>query len=277
MRSLLQLFARFGGFFLFVLLEGICFYLIVQFNKTQGQIWFSSANAFVGAAYDTYDGAVDYLALKREIRELMEENARLRKALEKARPGIDTLTTDTARIDSIRRTYTFIPADVISNSINRNNNTLTLDKGRRDGVEPHMGVISDDGVIGIVRAVSANYASVGSILHRDTRISASIRRTGSFGSLVWRGNDPRYMELEAIPKHADIKVGDIVETSGFSAIFPSGLRIGTVKSVEKISGGNFYDIKVELDEDLSRLKYAYVVNYLARKELSELEAATANE
>lgn len=277
MGSLLRLFARFGGFFLFVLLEGICFYLIVQLNTKQGQIWFSSANFLVGKAYDTYDSAVDYIHLKEEIAQLMEDNARLRRTLEATRPAIDTALVDTARLDTITQIFSYIPADIINNSINRFNNYLTIDRGRSDSIAASMGVISEDGVVGIVRAVSENYASVLSILHPETRISASVKRNKYFGSLVWTGDDPQYMELQAIPKYAVVLAGDTIVTSGYSSIFPAGIFIGTVENVVLKSGDNFFSIQVKLNIDMGTIRHAYVVKNLYREELTKLSEGEKNE
>lgn len=281
MRSLLRLFARFGGFFLFVLLEGICFYLIVnsKANTKQSQIWASSANVMTGYAYDRYDAAVDYLTLNKKIDKLMRENAALRAQLENARDPLDTLgpVTATVRLDTARQVYTYIPADVINNSVNRNNNTFTLDRGRRDGVEPGMGVITEDGVAGIVRSVSQHYAAVLSILHRDVRISARIKRNNEFGSLAWTGEDPRFMELQAVPKYVEVNVDDTIVTSGHSLIFPADLYIGKVVETKVESGNNFHDIKVLLGVNMRQLRHAYVVKNLRREELDKLTEEAANE
>ncbi len=270
MRSLLRLFVRFSGFFLFVLLEGICFYLVVQFNTRQSQIWFSSANAFIGAAYDSYDATIDYFGLNKEIERLSLENARLRRELRARRPEVDTVMTDTAFLDTAVQIYSFIPAEVINNSVNRNNNRLTLDKGRAAGLAPEMGVINEDGVVGIVLGVSEHYATVMSILHRQMSLSVSIKRNGYFGSLVWVDNDPQFMELQAIPKYVQVVVGDTIQTSGYSSIFPAGIDVGVVDSFKMDESGNFFEIKIRLHIDMGKIEHTYVVKNLRKEELDRL-------
>ena len=272
MRNLLQFFMRFGGLLLFALLEGVCFYLIVQFNQKQRQIYLSSAGAVVGGLYERYDNTVDYLNLKDQIKNLMEENARLRRQV----PGINNLdiakidTNEVAIEDSVIHRYIYIPAKVINNSITSSNNLLTLNQGRKHGIEPHLGVMGKNGLVGIVWNVRDRYSSVMSLLHRQTRISAAIRRNGYFGSLVWKKNDPQFMQLEAIPKHASVEIGDTIQTSGYS-IFPEGIIIGTVESRTIDPGDNFYTIEVKLNNDISKLKHAYVVKDLLADEIKKVE------
>lgn len=278
MRNLLQFFLRFGGLLLFLLLEGVCFYLIVQFNQKQKQIYFSSAGALIGGFYERYDNTVDYLNLKDQIKSLMEENARLRRQLPNASfsDDIELDTIDTYEDDSLVQRYVYIPAKVINNSITSNNNLLTLDQGRRKGIEPHMGVVGRNGLVGIVWNVRDRYSSVMSLLHRQTRISAAIRSTNYFGSLVWKGSNPQYMQLDAIPKHAVVNKGDTIQTSGYS-IFPEGIMIGTVEERTIDPGDNFYTIRVKLINDMSKSKHAYVVKDLLGDELQKLKEEDENE
>ena len=279
MRQLLQLLLRFGGFFLFVLLEGLCFYLVVNFNQRQNQIYLSSSSALVGGLYEQYENAIDYLNLKDQIKNLMEENAKLRRQLPNAQypPAQKSDTIEIVKQDTIRYRYEYIPAKVINNSIVGSNNLLTVDKGSKAGVKPHMGVIGRSGIVGIVRNVGTNYSSVMSVLHSQTRISASIKRSGYFGSLIWKDeNNPQYMQLEAIPKHASIEKGDTVQTSGYS-IFPEGIIIGIVEDRIIDPGDNFYKIKVKLINDLSRVKHAYIVKDLEVSEIGKLKELEADE
>jgi rod shape-determining protein MreC len=279
MRQLLQLFLRFGGLFLFLLLEGLCFYLIVNFNQRQKQIYLSSASDLVGGFYERYENTIDYLNLKDQIKNLMEENARLRRQLPNA-SYINNEETDTIQIikeDTLIQRYEYIPAKVINNSIISTNNLLTLNKGREEGVEPHMGVIGREGIVGIIRNVGDHYSSVMSILHSQTRISAAIRPSGYFGSLVWKtSRNPQFMQLEAIPKHAKIEVGDTVQTSGYS-IFPEGIIIGLVEERTIEPGNNFYNIKVKLTNDLAKIKHTYIVRDLEIDDIEQLKESVENE
>lgn len=256
-----------------MLLELVCFILIVRYNQNQRTIFLHSANLFAGALLDRYDAATGYFNLREVNDSLALANARY---LERISPEGQKAESQTVA-DSLESLFDVIPARVINNSISQNHNYLTLNKGSRDGIRPHSGVITDKGLVGIVRDVSPGFARVMSLLHRQTRISAAIQRSGYFGSLVWRRNDPSFMSLEDVPKHADIKLGDTVVTSGYSAIFPEGILIGVIDDYELESGSNAYKILVHLNEDLSRLDYVYVTRYRAQEELLELEERVENE
>jgi rod shape-determining protein MreC len=159
--------------------------------------------------------------------------------------------------------FNLISARVVNNSISLRNNFLSLNKGRKAGITENQGVIGENGVIGITKAVNDNYTTVMSIFNSQTKISARIKDKGYFGSLVWSNNgDVRYMTLNDIPKHVPIKLGDKVETSGYSNLFPSGIMLGKVVGKKIPPGSSTYELKVKLYQDMTKIKFAYVViNY----------------
>jgi rod shape-determining protein MreC len=204
---------------------------------------------------------------------IAEENARLRAKLRFA--TIDASYNRDTIVDSLYKTrYSFISAEVVSNTINQPDNFITINKGQKMGLEPGMGVINDNGVVGIVRKTSKNFATVSSILNSQTRISAAIKRTGAFGSLIWNGRDIRFVNLQDIPKHQQVITGDTVITSGYSSAFPRGIMIGTVTKVQFDPGSNFYDLQVRLGTDFSRLNYIYIIQDKARIEIDSLTHET---
>ena len=150
---------------------------------------------------------------------------------------------------------------------------MTLNRGKSHGIKSNTGVITNNGIVGVVQKVSKNYAGVMSILHHNTRISAKLKSSDYFGSLVWKKNDARYMYLDAIPKHAELEKGDTIITSGFSTMFPEGIMIGTVSKAKIIDGSNFYEIKVRLSSDMNNLNHVFVVNNLLKEEQEALEEA----
>ncbi|MCB0652956.1 MAG: rod shape-determining protein MreC [Saprospiraceae bacterium] len=269
MSNLLQFFLRFGGHFMFFLLEGICFFIIIRYNDYQNRVFFSSSNTIIGFAAKKVDDAVGYVHLNRDIKALKKENAALRSQLD-ASFYLDKAERDTSETADRLPRYSFISATITNRAIIGNNNNVVIDRGSKHGVKMHMGVISEKGVVGIVTGVSTHYAKVMTILHRQAAISASIRRNGVFGSLVWKGTDYRQLNLEAIPKHVKIQIGDTIQTSGYSDIFPAGIMIGTIGSFNLKDGNNDYTIIVDLQEDLLRLEHVYVVDNLFREELDEL-------
>lgn len=204
---------------------------------------------------------------------IAEENARLRARLRFA--TIDASYNRDTIIDTLYKTrYSFISAEVIGNTINQPDNFITINKGQKMGIDPGMGVINDNGIIGIVRKTSKNYATITSLLNSQIKISAAIKRTGAFGSLVWVGRDVRFMHLFDIPKHQEVIVGDTVITSGYSSAFPRGIEIGIVTKVQFDPGSSFYDLLVRLGTDFSALNYVYVIQDKARTEIDSLMVKT---
>jgi len=252
-------------------------YLIVTYNDAQGRIFFSSANRVTGRVSSGTAYIRDYVGLRQENQKLLEEIIELRQKLGNAYYD-NTVSIDTALADSTALPlYTYIDAEVINNSINLANNYLTLNKGEEHGIRPHMGVIASDGIVGIVRRVSPHYSSIMSVLNTRTRITADIRNKGYFGALVWRQQDPRFMYLEDVPKHHFVELGDTVQTSRFSRIFPEGIEIGVVEDFRIPDGASNYEIKVRLNTDMGRLRKVLVVNNLMSQEIEQLEEQTSNE
>jgi rod shape-determining protein MreC len=278
MYGLIAIIIRYSGIITFVILESICMYLAVQYNKNQREIYINSSNTLTGYIYQRYDKVMKYSALATISDSMAEENARLYARLGNAKFS-DYLVRDSVLVkdslNKIKQQYTYIAASVISNSIALPNNYMTLNRGRRHGIEPGMGVITAKGVIGIVRNVSENFSEVMSILHQQSKTSASLRKTNYFGTMRWR--DPSNiltMSLETLPKHAEIHEGDTVQTSGYSYIFPEGIPIGKVDHYQVEPGSNYYSAQITLFEDLAHLRYVFVVNNLMLKEQEQLVKET---
>lgn len=194
--------------------------------------------------------------------------------------GIDTIQVlDTALIAADTPHFTFKVAKVVKNSVNNHHNYLVLDVGTRDGIKPHTGIVTEDGVVGIIRKVSGRYSVAMSVLHRQMRISARVRTKNFFGSLSWieEENNTRMFSFNDISKDAQIAVGDTIETSGYSNIFPEGIMLGVIDSVELKSGNNFYDILVQSRLDMTNIQYVLIVENLFRREIEELENSVEQE
>ncbi len=167
--------------------------------------------------------------------------------------------------------YPLIPARVINNSLRRVDNYLTLNAGSREGVRPGMGVLSAAGVVGRVKVVSEHFATVSSLLHSKTFISAKIKRDNTFGSIKWLGDDPTRALLDNIPRQNKLVRGDTVVTSGYNAVFPEGLMIGVIDSFTKEPDKNFWTVQVRLAVNFSNLHYVYVVDPRLKTERDTLE------
>ena len=278
MRNLFAFIYRFRAFLVFVLLEVLCMYLIVRYNTYQGAAFFNSANKYVGQVLEYQRGITDYFRLTSVNNTLARENAELRRELMQYRvqeeadstAALDTtlyVASDTSHIAP----YALHAGRVINNSVRRMNNYLTLAIGSADGVQPGMGVISPDGVVGRVKTVSEHYATVTSVLHSQMLVSAKIKKDDTFGTIRWTGGDYRTAMLEYIPLHVHPEEGDTVVTSGFNTVFPEGIPVGTIASVEKEQDKSFYTIKVRLAVDFAQLSYVYVVENTTMYEREDLE------
>lgn len=270
---------RYGNFFLFAILEIFALFLVTH-NKKQNEIYQSSANRITGFFYENFSTVQKYFSIQELADSLAKENAELRTQLEASKyvtvqqQGVvrfpldtSTIRPDTSQKKDVIQQFTYLAAEVVKNSIARQDNFLTINRGSNHGVKQGMGVISPDGVVGIVTNVTAHYSQVMSILNKRASISAMVRRNRFFGSLVWRTNNPRFMTLESIPKHAEVAKGDTIITSGFSEIFPGELKIGRITDFRIENGSNFYTIDVELWNDLSNIRYVYVIENKMIEEL----------
>lgn len=276
MKNLWLLLSKYNAFFLFVLFFGISFYLLVQNNSFQRASSINSSSMVVGTLYERVSAWKNFLSLREANTELAEENASLRRQLQMLIQGDSTLKE--VVLDSLGEAqYSYLVANVINNSINQKNNYLTINKGYADGVRKGMGVISPNGVVGIVLNVSTHFATIQSVLHSDTRISAALEHSEAFGSLVWGDNiDARYGMLRDIPNHVEVEVGERVYTSGFS-LFPPGIQVGTVFETGLAGGESFLDIKVELSTNFHNIQHVYVVLDSFVDEREQLEDSTQND
>lgn len=223
------------------------------------------------------DKLKDYLSLKAVNDSLASENARLRNLI----PLIDSNDrTDIRKVrdTATRQQYSYITAKVINNSINQKNNYLTINRGSLHGIRKGMGVMGPNGIVGIVLNVSPKFATIQSLLHSETRISASLNQTKAFGSLVWgSGNyNSQFAILQDVPNHIKPKIGEQVVTSGYS-LFPSGIAIGRVVETGLKGGDSFLNIKVMLSTNFATLAYVYVVKNNQASEQTDLESLNKKE
>ena len=270
MNNLLQFVIRYSAFLLFLLLELVALALVIRYNENQQSIFINSSSIFTGKLYEMTEDAIHYNRLQVTVDSFATETAALKEKIFNLERSLQKVLPGDRPLDScIIESYKVIDAKVISNTVNKRNNHFTIDRGKNDGVEAGMGVISPHGVAGIIDHAGDNYATAISILHSAARVSASIKRNEYFGSLAWKEIDPGHMMLEDIPKQADILEGDSIITSGYSFIFPKGIFIGTVDNYSTLGGSNYYTIEVKLHEDIARLDQVYVISFSDKELLSE--------
>lgn len=275
MRNLLRLIVQYYFFFLFLFLEAVSVLLVVQHNNFHRARFINVTRSMEGFFYETFGGIREYMLLRQTNEDLQKENTLLRNRLDALTRKMEP--SPAVRMDSVpRRQFSYIPATVINSSTNKQFNFITLNKGRHHGIEPEMAVISPKGVVGVVYAVSGNFSSVIPMINRNFRLSVKIRRNDYFGSLSWPGTGYDLAILEEIPFHVDLQPGDTIVTSGYSAIFPEGIPVGTVKEFEAVKG-NFYTIQVDIAVDYKNLSQVYVIRNLIRDEQLELERISGND
>lgn len=246
MRSLFRYLLRNYAVVLFILLETLALAMVFNYNSFQKARYLNSANQISGTVYSLFNSVSGYFGLMRDNQELADENARLRMQLE----NIKLQTTDGDSLINLEfpvdSTLRFTTARVINNSVNSAFNYITLNKGSNHGIKPDQGIISAGGVVGVVGQVSDSYSMGLSVLNGRWSISAKLKESGYYGSLHWPGDDYRYALLSEIPLHVDFAQGDTVVTSGYSAVFPEGILIGTISGFTRPDGENYYSIDVHL-------------------------------
>ncbi len=212
---------------------------------------------------------VAFTNLKETNRQLALENNRLLNEVARLTDPLTGKSLQTKDSVALRDSFSYIPARVIKNSVNRQHNFLVIDKGSQDGLEQDMGVISSRGIIGVVSHVSERYAMIISLLNTQQRFTAELKKSGTFGTLRWDGVDYRRVFLSEIPQHIEISAGDTVVSSVFSLVFPPGIPIGFVKS-GSLKRGTFLELEVELFEDFKSLHYVNVVSHDGAGEIRKL-------
>ncbi len=212
---------------------------------------------------------VAFTNLKEINRQLALENTRLLNEMSRLTEASTGNVLQTDSIVALRDSFSYIPARVIRNTVNRQHNFLIIDKGIQDGLEQDMGVVSSQGIVGVVSSVSAHYAMIISLLNTQQRFTAELKKSGTFGTLHWDGVDYRRVFLSEIPQHIEISVGDTVVSSVFSLVFPPDIPIGFVKS-GTLKQGTFLELEVELFEDFKSLHYVHVVSNKGAQEIREL-------
>lgn len=266
MQQIINFIIRNKTFLLFLLLFIISFFLTIQSHSYHKSKFINSANFLSGGLYNSVHNISQYFNLKSENEVLIEENKRLRSLLFNPESNIQKIDST---INSIQ--FGFTSAEVIKNSYSNTNNYLLVDKGENDGINQDFGVVSSNGLIGIVDNTSNNYSRVISILNSNSRINAQFKKSNHFGTLEWNGISPKTVQLVDVPKTAPIIVGDTIITGGRSTIFPKGILIGTVDSFELDNAEDFYEIQVKLFNDMTNIRHIYIIENKHSTEILNLE------
>lgn len=280
MRNLIEFLARQHHWFVFVLLEAISLTLLFSYNNYQSSVWFSSANVVVGRIYDWSSQLEHFFSLTKVNEELTARNIALEEKISDLSEKLTTATKDSSYVkDSLLlpvQEMKLIPAKVVSNSIIRPDNLMTINKGSKDGVKKDMGVVCGTGVVGIVYLVSPQYSVVIPLLNTKSNISCKIGNREYFGYLIWQGGATDIAYLDDIPRHARFKLNENIVTSGYSSIFPPGIKVGKILHVYNSADGVSYRLSIKLSTNFSTLRDVSVVDNTTMKERIELMRAASD-
>ncbi len=269
MQHILFFFIRNKNFLLFFALFLIAISFTIQSNSYHTSSFVSSANFLGGGVYSARSSVTDYFGLKTENQKLTEENTYLRSQIAQlqrfSEAKLDTTITNAP--------FYFKAAKVINNNYTLSKNNITINKGSRDSIVIDQGVITTQGLVGIVNNTSGGYATIQSILNTNSEINAKLKKDSHFGTLVWDTRDPNVVQLRQIPRLAPLVVGDTIVTGGKSTIFPEGILIGTIKDFV-LTDDDSYVVDVHLFNDMTNLKQVYIIKPTQATEILNLEAAT---
>ena len=268
MQWVLNAIIRYKNFLLFFFLLSIGLFFSANKSDYHNSQLSKSSLFLTGIIHQPFENLLNYFELKEENQRLQSENNTLKNLLLEKFKKSEISALEEENLASPN--YWSLPAKLIRNSYTQNRNILLLDKGENDGVKKEMGVIGTKGIVGIVNQTSQGYATVLSILNLDLKINAKFQNSNVFGSLYWTGEAPNKMVLSDVSVINPVAVGDTLVTGGMSSYFPEGIVIGTVTEVERPNNGGYYDIEIELINNMTDIKYVYVIGNNRREEISEL-------
>jgi rod shape-determining protein MreC len=278
MKNLINFLIQYSVVFLFLFLEIVSFTLIVKNQEFQRSIFLSSSNSMVSEMYEWSNSIVEFFKLRAANENMSEENTALKNQIINLQNKIATMQPEAS--DSVHfrvppeMEYQFISAKVINNSTNKLQNYITINKGAIDGIKTDMGVISDEGVVGIVKTVSNRFAVVIPILNPKIEISCKFKRNNYSGPLLWTGEDYRYANLTDIARHVELALGDTLITSGLTSTFPEGIPVGNIEDFHIKESDSYFDIKVKLAVNFRTLSHVKIINYINYNEQKALEKTT---
>lgn len=240
-------------------------------NPYQHHIYLTSANSIAASIYKSANNVTGYFNLKEINEDLLKRNSDLELELINLRNKYRTYADydSTSNIDS---RYSFTLAHVINNSTLHQKNYITLDRGSLDGIEPEMGILDQNGIVGIVNIVGPHYSRAISLLNSMFRLSCKVKNHDYVGSLVWDGENPTQAILEELPRHSVYKKGDTIITSGFSTVFPEGIPVGTVIEEMKDYDENFHALKIKLFTNFETLNTVRIIKDNMRNEIKSVES-----
>ncbi len=282
MRNVFLFLRRYFNFLVFMVLQVLCIFLIVQYSNYHQAVFGNTANLFTGKINAQYDKVEYYFQLKRTNDSLLRANEVLYNRLAANYNLPDTnirQRVDTMRMDSViqYRKFTYLSAKVVANSLTNQSNFIVLQSANVPKMRIGMGVVGpNNGVIGVITDISNEFAVVMSLMHKDSRISGKLLKTGETGTIFWDGKYPNLVTLTGIPKSTRVAKGDSIITSGFSTIFPKGLLLGRIEEVYLETATNNFKIVVRTAANFYNLEYAYAIDNVQQETINALMKKATN-
>lgn len=281
MRNLLNFLIRYSAWFVFTFYVVVSCGLLFNRNPYQHHVYLTSAGTIAAGLHELSSNITGYFSLRDINNDLQRQTATLEAEVltlrEEVRRYRENEEQDSLRVSDTEGKFNFIIATVINNSISRPYNYITINKGTADGIKPEMGVMDQNGVVGVVNVVSDNYARIISLLNPNFRLSCKLRGSDTFGSLVWDGKAPQEALLEELPKHTQFNKGDTIVTSGYSAVFPEGIPVGTIEGKATGADDNFFTLRINLLTDFTALSTVKVISNTDLQEIKSIETDSTGE
>ncbi|MEI7676592.1 MAG: rod shape-determining protein MreC [Bacteroidales bacterium] len=276
MRNLIQFLMKHSYWLVLLIYLAVGFVMLFNYNPYHRSVYMGSSNKISGEIYKLSAEITSYFDLREVNSDLLTKNINLQKRILQLEEQFKKTTAakmidDTSKT-SIFKKYNFITAQVINNNVSHLQNYITLNKGRLDGLEPEMGVVDHNGIVGIVSSVSDHFAVVISLLNPKIKLSAKLKNNNFFGSVVWDGKSPEFAILEELPRHVRFNKGDTLITSGYSAVFPEGIIIGYLEEKQNTQNDGSTPIKVRFSTHFDQLSFVQVITNNLQKEQRKLES-----
>lgn len=271
MQNVRSIFRYLRVFLIFVLLQGFALYLYFT-SQLYPSIQFANSTRGIGAYFvEAQHSYTKYFGLT-------EENRRLQNAykdlLEKSPISFIKLDAKRAKIEDtiFKQNYSYIAGEVLRSTTHKANNFITANIGKRHGVAKGMGVINQDGLIGYVYEVSQHYCLVKTLLSENINIDVMLPN-GQFGLLKWLGFKSDAVNITGIPNDTEVELGALITTRGTGGVFPRGIAVGHVSSLNFAEGEANWDLRLKPSVNFGSVNHIYVVNHLNKTELESLEAS----
>lgn len=278
-RNLLNFLIRYGTWFLFAFYVIISCVLLFSHNAYQQSIYLTSANLVSSSIYGTASEVTGYFHLRSINESLQASNAQLENEVLNLRHQVaelQTMLSDTIKYTRFPQRFDYVSATVVNNSVRHPRNYFSINRGTLDGVETGMGVVDQNGIVGIVNVAGKHTSRVISLLNETQHFSVKIKGTNYIGSLVWKGGDTAIGYMEEMPRHAKFHAGDTIVTSGYSTVFPADIPVGIVMNRIKGNDDNFFILKLRLASNFKALSTVRVIKDEYKADIDSLQSFDFN-